>query len=272
MSIRYKITFAYDGTRFYGFEKQPGLRTVEGTLNEIVNKMAKNPDPPLKIYGSGRTDAGVHALAQVAHFDFPFDIPVDGMWRGLNSMMPLDIEVKKVEKVPHTFHARYDVSGKIYVYRAYLGHFTDPFKRFYTGHWRYPVNFKKVKEALKDLIGTHDFTSFCASGAQVRNHVRTIYDATCRYDHHENELVFKFYGNGFLYNMVRIIVGVLLEIGSNRRPVHDIKRLYQVKDRNQAVFTAPASGLYLKKVIYKGEDPRHPTKFPEDKGNKAKSH
>lgn len=187
-------------------------------------------------------------------------------------MMPLDIEVKKVEKVPHTFHARYDVSGKIYMYRAYLGHFTNPFKRFYTGHWRIPVNVHKIQIALKDLIGTHDFTSFCASGSQVKNHVRIIYNATCHYDHQENELIFQFYGNGFLYNMVRIIVGVLLEIGSGRRPVHDILRLYKVKDRNQAVFTAPASGLYLKKVIYKGEDPKHPTKFPKDTYNQDRQH
>ena len=261
--IRYKITFAYDGTRFYGFEKQPGLRTIEGTLTRVVNKMAKNPKPPIKVYGSGRTDAGVHALAQVAHFDFPFRIPAIGMLRGINSLLPLDIVVNRTEIVSKHFHARYDVSGKVYYYRVYLGRFVDPFKRFYTGHWRFPLNISRIKIALRDLIGGHDFTSFCASGSQVKNQYRSIYEATCQLHRQQDELTFQFYGNGFLYNMVRIIVGVLLEIGSGKRPVHDIRRLYRVRDRTQAICTAQASGLYLKRVYYNGEDPKHPTKFPK---------
>ena len=263
MTVRYKITFAYDGTRFSGFQKQPHRRTIEGVITQVINKMAKDPDPPIKIYGSGRTDAGVHALAQVAHFDFPFRIPVRGMLMGINSLLPLDIEVRKVEIVPHTFHARYDVSGKSYVYRVYLGHFINPFKRFYTGHWRFPIRVGRIKMALRDLIGEHDFTSFVASGSEARTNVRTIYSATCRLDKPANELIFRFYGNGFLYNMVRIMVGVLLEIGTGKRPVHDILRLYKVKDRTQAICTASPHGLYLQHVYYEGEDPKHPTKLPK---------
>ncbi len=126
MTNRYKITFAYDGTKFAGFQKQPQQRTIEGVLTRVVNKMAKRADGEISVYGSGRTDAGVHALAQVAHFDFPFDIPADSMLKGLNSMCPLDIEVKDVEIVSNDFHARYDVTGKKYLYRISQGRFTDP--------------------------------------------------------------------------------------------------------------------------------------------------
>ncbi|WP_056983603.1 tRNA pseudouridine(38-40) synthase TruA [Lentilactobacillus farraginis] len=253
----------YDGTKFSGFERQPNRRTIEGVLTQKVNTMAKNPVPPIIVYGSGRTDAGVHAIGQVAHFDFPFDLPVDAVYKGLNSMLPLDMEITKVEKVSDQFHARYDVSGKKYVYRMYLGQFQNPFKRNYTGHWKFPVDLEKVNHALKDLIGEHDFSSFVASGSTAKSNVRTIYDASAQLDSAANELKIEFYGNGFLYNMVRIMVGVVAEIGSDMRPEDDIPRLFKVKDRDQARRTMPASGLYLKKVFYEGEDPKHPTKLPK---------
>ncbi|HIW71514.1 MAG TPA: tRNA pseudouridine(38-40) synthase TruA [Candidatus Levilactobacillus faecigallinarum] len=259
---RYKVTLMYDGTAFAGFQRQPNKRTVEGVLTAVVNKIAKQPDPAIVVYGSGRTDAGVHALAQVVHFDLPFEIPAANMHRALNSMLPLDMEVAKVDLAAPDFHARYDVSGKRYMYRMDLGEFRNPFKRNYTGHWKFPVDVLKIQTALGDLIGEHDFTSFVASGAQTRTFVRTIYEATCRLDEVNDELVFEFYGNGFMYNQIRIMVGVLIEIGSGTRPVHDILRLYRVKDRKQAIRTAPAAGLYLKHVYYMGEDPEHPTKLP----------
>ncbi|MEJ6399625.1 tRNA pseudouridine(38-40) synthase TruA [Nicoliella lavandulae] len=259
---RFKITLAYDGTNFAGFQRQPNQRTVEGVLTNVVNKMAKHPDPAIVVYGSGRTDAGVHALGQVAHFDFPFEISETGMLKGINSMLPLDMEVSNVKIVNDDFHARYDVSGKRYMYRFDLSEFINPFKRFYTGHWRFPVNIDRIKQAIPDLVGEHDFSSFVASGSTARTNVRTIYEATCHFDKAQNEVIFEFYGNGFLYNMVRIMAGVLIEIGTGRRDVDDIQRLFKVKDRNQARLTAPASGLYLKRVYYEGDDPNHPTKIP----------
>lgn len=259
---RYKVTLMYDGTAFAGFQRQPNKRTVEGVLTKVVNKMAKNPTPAIGVYGSGRTDAGVHALAQVVHFDLPFNIPAESMRKGLNSLLPMDMEVTHVDLVAADFHARYDVSGKRYLYRMDLGEFRNPFKRNYTGHWKFPIDLAKINMALQDLVGEHDYTSFVASGAQTRTFVRTIYEATCHVDQHNNELIFEFYGNGFMYNQIRIMVGVLVEIGSGTRPVHDVLRLYQVKDRKQAQRTAPAAGLYLKHVYYMGEDPQHPTKLP----------
>ncbi|NEZ69875.1 tRNA pseudouridine(38-40) synthase TruA [Pediococcus pentosaceus] len=248
--MRYKIILAYDGTNFAGFQMQPNQRTVEGVLKRIVNKIAKNPTPEISVYGSGRTDAGVHALGQVVHFDLSIEMSERSMLHALNSQLPLDMQVKKVEIVDETFHARFTTHGKKYQYRMALGQFVDPFKRNYTGHWKFPINIGLIQKAIKDLEGTHDFSSFVASGSTVKDHVRTIYEAKVWEDKKQNEIVFEFYGNGFLYNMVRIVVAVLVEIGSKRRPADDIPRLFEVKDRNQARGTAPASGLYLKEVDY----------------------
>ncbi|NVM32847.1 tRNA pseudouridine(38-40) synthase TruA [Pediococcus acidilactici] len=248
--MRYKITMAYDGTNFAGFQAQPNQRTVEGVLKRAVNKIAKNPKPEIPIFGSGRTDAGVHAFGQVVHFDLPIEMTANNMLHALNSILPLDTQVKKVENVDEDFHARFTTHGKRYQYRMALGEFVDPFKRNYTGHWKFPISIELIQQAIKDLEGTHDFSSFVASGSTAKNHVRTIYEAKAWKDEAQNEIIFEFYGNGFLYNMVRIMVAVLVEIGSKRRPVDDIPRLLAVKDRNQARGTAPASGLYLKEVDY----------------------
>lgn len=244
----YKLTLAYDGTNFAGYQIQPHQRTVQGVLQKALGKMAKVD--AIHIDGSGRTDSGVHALGQVVSFDFPIEIPEQAMLRAMNSLMPLDIEILKAEFTPEDFHARYSAKGKRYMYRVARGRFTDPFNRLYTGHWPYPLDLAKVQIALDDVVGTHDFTSFAASGGVIVNKVRTIYEATVRDDPEHHEVVFEFYGNGFLYNMVRILVATLLEIGSGRRDVHDFLRLYEVKDRQQARGTAPASGLYLKEVYY----------------------
>ena len=247
---RYKITFAYDGTNFAGFQIQPHQRTVEQELKTVVNRMAKNPQPAISVIGSGRTDAGVHALNQVAHFDFPFDIPAKSMVRALNSQLPLDIMVKKAEIVSKTFHARYNAHHKHYRYRVSQGEFVDPFKRNYTAHYKYPVDVKRMNQAAQDLLGQHDFTSFVASGSQAKSNIRTIYQAGVHYDQHDQEIIFDFVGNGVVYNQVRIMVALLLEIGNGQRPIDDVKRVIAAKDRQEARMTAPASGLYLVDVSY----------------------
>ncbi|WP_390406580.1 tRNA pseudouridine(38-40) synthase TruA [Lacticaseibacillus jixiensis] len=244
----YKLTLAYDGTNFAGYQIQPHQRTVQGVLQKALGKMAKVD--AIHVDGSGRTDSGVHALGQVVSFDFPGNIPETAMLRAMNSLMPLDIEILQAEYAAPDFHARYSAKGKRYMYRVARGRFTDPFNRLYTGHWPYPLDLTKIQTALGDVVGTHDFTSFAASGGVIVDKVRTIYEATVQDDPAHNEVVFEFYGNGFLYNMVRILVATLLEIGSGRRDVHDFLRLYEVKDRQQARGTAPASGLYLKEVYY----------------------
>ncbi len=152
------------------------------------------------------------------------------------------------------FHARYSAHRKTYRYRVDQGEFVNPFKRNYTSHFKYPLNLEKMRKAANDLVGTHDFTSFVASGSQAKSNVRTIENITIRRDELRNEVVFDFTGNGFLYNQVRIMVAFLLEIGSNQRPVDDVSQVLTAKDRTLARMTAPASGLYLVNVDYGTND------------------
>lgn len=167
MTTRYKMTVAYDGHLFHGFQYQPHQRTVQGTIETALYKMTKGKT--VIVEGSGRTDAGVHALGQVIHFDYPGkQIPPERMICALNSMMPLDIIFKNCAVVDEKFHVRYSAKGKWYRYCVSLDRFVDPFKRFYTGHYPYPVDIEKMKKAATDLLGTHDFTSFAASGGQIK--------------------------------------------------------------------------------------------------------
>ncbi|WEV38337.1 tRNA pseudouridine(38-40) synthase TruA [Lactobacillus sp. ESL0680] len=249
MITRYKMTLAYDGHLFHGFQSQPHQRTVQGTIEAALTKMTKGEK--IVVEGSGRTDAGVHAIGQVIHFDYPGNtIPPERMIRALNSIMPLDIVFKECEIVDKNFHVRYSSKGKWYRYRASLDRFVDPFKRFYTGHYPYPVDVKKIQLAARDLIGTHDFTSFAASGGQIKNKVRTMYYVNITQDEETNEIVFDFICSGFLYNMVRILVATLLEIGNGKRPIDDIPRVIKARDREQVRETAQASGLFLYHVFY----------------------
>ena len=249
MTTRYKMTIAYDGHLFHGFQSQPHQRTVQGTVEAALKKMTKGKN--IIVEGSGRTDAGVHALGQVIHFDYPDkEIPPERMICALNSMMPLDIVFKECEIVNSDFHVRYSAKGKWYRYYVSLDRFVDPFKRFYTGHYPYPVDVDKMKVAARDLLGTHDFTSFAASGGQIKNKVRTMYYVNVAKNEQSNEIVFDFICSGFLYNMVRILVATLLEIGRGKRPVDDIPRVIMTKDREQVRETAQASGLFLYHVFY----------------------
>ncbi|WP_294890897.1 tRNA pseudouridine(38-40) synthase TruA [uncultured Lactobacillus sp.] len=249
MTTRYKMTVAYDGHLFHGFQYQPRQRTVQGTIEAALSKMTKGKN--VIVEGSGRTDAGVHALGQVIHFDYPDkEIPPERMICALNSLMPLDIVFKKCDIVDENFHVRYSAKGKWYRYRVSLDRFVDPFKRLYTGHYPYPVDVEKMKKASLDLLGTHDFTSFAASGGQIKNKVRTMFYVNIQKDKQNNEIVFDFICSGFLYNMVRIIVAMLLEIGRGKRPVNDIPRVIMAQDREQVRETAQASGLFLYHVFY----------------------
>lgn len=249
MHTRYKMTLAYDGHFFHGFQSQPQARTVQGTIEAALKKMTKGQR--VIVEGSGRTDAGVHALAQVIHFDYPGrQIPAAKMLLALNSMMPMDIVFKDCQIVDDSFHARYSIKGKWYRYRVNCDHFINPFKRFYTGNYHYPLSLEKMQQAGRDLLGKHDFTSFAASGGQIKNKVRTMYYVNIAYDAQENEYIFDFICSGFLYNMVRILVSTLLEIGTGKRPVHDFKRIIAAKNRQEVRQTARANGLYLYHVFY----------------------
>ncbi|MDR3190766.1 MAG: tRNA pseudouridine(38-40) synthase TruA [Lactobacillaceae bacterium] len=247
---RYRAVISYDGTDFFGWQVQPGKRTVQLELEKVVNQMAKNPAEHIRVQGSGRTDTGVHALGQVAHFDLPFDIHPEGVRKGLASMLPYDIGIVSIERVDDDFHAQYSAHTKTYRYRLSTTEFRDPFKRNYTGHWHRKLDFAKMDTAISDYLGEHDWVGFAAAGFQAKTTVRTVTNVLIENHADEDEIVFEFTGTGFLYNQIRIMVGVLLEIGMGTRPADDIPRLLAAKDRQQARLTAPASGLYLKSVDY----------------------
>lgn len=245
---RYKAVIAYDGTNFNGFQAQPNGRTVQEELEKTLKKM--NNGRTIQIFGSGRTDAGVHAEGQVIHFDYPEDRPLERIRYALDTQTPEDISVKRVEKVAEDFHARYHVCEKTYQFRVDIGKPRSPFRRFYASYYPYPLELEKIERALTDLLGTHDFTSFCASGSSIEDKVRTIYEARLEVNEKGDELLFTFRGDGFLYKMIRILVGTLLKIGNGRMDETSIPAVLAAKDRNLAGPTAHPEGLYLVEVKY----------------------
>ncbi|MBY0149424.1 tRNA pseudouridine(38-40) synthase TruA [Neobacillus niacini] len=243
---RYKCIIAYDGSDYSGYQVQPKKRTVQSQIEAILTKMHKGTS--VKISASGRTDAGVHAKGQVIHFDSPLSLPEQKWEMALNSMLPEDISVLSVEKTAPDFHARFDANGKEYRYFLYQSPKRDPFQRKYAFHYPYPLSLEAMREASSYLLGTHDFSSFCSARTEVEDKVRTI--ETIEIIQEGESISFRFTGNGFLYNMVRILVGTLVEIGSGKRHPEEIVEILEKKDRRYAGKTAPGQGLYLWKVFY----------------------
>ncbi|MHC0039174.1 tRNA pseudouridine(38-40) synthase TruA [Pseudoneobacillus sp. C159] len=243
---RIKCTLAYDGTNFSGYQIQPKGRTVQEEVEKALQTLHKGTE--VKIVASGRTDAGVHAKGQVIHFDTPLRIPVEKWPTALNSLLPSDIALLEAEKVSSSFHARFDTKGKEYRYFVYPTAEKDPFLRHYSLSVPYTLNLEAIKVAMQELRGTHNFTSFCAARTEVEDKVRTIYDIDLFEEN--GMLIFQYIGNGFLYNMVRILTGTLLEIGGGKRTANSISSIIDKKDRAAAGKTAPAHGLYLWKVFY----------------------
>lgn len=243
---RYKCIISYDGTNFSGYQIQPNKRTVQSVFEAVLAKLHKGTE--VKVHASGRTDAGVHAKGQVIHFDSPLSIPSDRWPVALNSLLPEDLSVLSVEKAEEDFHARFAAAGKEYRYFLHLSRTRDPFLRNYAYHYIYPLNIEAMKEASSYLIGTHDFTSFCSARSEVEDKVRTIKEI--HFSKENDLLTLQFTGNGFLYNMVRILTGTLLEVGSGSRQPGDMAELLLKKDRALAGKTAPAHGLYLWQVFY----------------------
>ncbi|MFC3927684.1 tRNA pseudouridine(38-40) synthase TruA [Streptococcus caprae] len=245
---RYKAIISYDGTLFSGFQRQPGERTVQEELEKTLQRL--NSGQPVIIFGAGRTDAGVHAYGQVIHFDLPQARDVEKLRFGLDTQAPEDIDVVSVEQVADDFHARYDKHNKTYEFLVDTGRPKNPMMRHYATAYPYPLDLDLMQEAIKDLVGTHDFTGFTATGTSVENKIRTITRATVEPEGRPNMLVFTFTGNGFLYKQVRNMVGTLLKIGNHRMPVSQIKTVLESRDRNLAGPTAAGNGLYLKEIIY----------------------
>jgi tRNA pseudouridine38-40 synthase len=243
---RFKCIISYDGTNFSGYQVQPNKRTVQGELESALKKLHKGNE--VKVFASGRTDAGVHARGQVIHFDSPLSIPEDRWAIALNSLLPDDLAILTVESVSSSFHARFNAKGKEYRYYLHLSKVRDPFTRNYASLHPYPLDVEAMKSGAGYFLGTHDFTSFCSAKTEVEDKVRTI--RTVNFFLERDQLCIQFVGDGFLYNMVRILVGTLLEIGSGERHPEDLQEILAGKDRSLAGKTAPGNGLFLWKVFY----------------------
>lgn len=240
-----KITIEYDGSHYSGWQRQKNGKSVEETLDTVIKKIT-NED--IKLFGSSRTDAGVHARGQVANFVTSSSIPPCKFPMVLNDKLPDDIVVIQGEEVPVEFHSRYDSKGKMYSYTILNRKIRPAFMKDYVAHCSYELNFEAMELAAKYFLGTHDFAAFKSKGGSVKTSVRTVNIIELR----RNDSIIKLYidGDAFLYNMVRIIAGTLIDVGRGRIPLHSIPEIIESKDRNRAGKTAPACGLCLEKIYY----------------------
>lgn len=245
----YKLTIQYDGTRYKGWQTQNSTDlTIQGKLQDVLTQLASHP---VELTGSGRTDAGVHALGQVANVRLEGSQTCEEIRDYLNRYLPEDIAVTVVEEAEERFHSRYHALSKTYLYRIHTGKIPDVFGRKYTYSYQTPLEVSRMRQAAGYLVGTHDFKAFCGNKKMKKSTVRTIYEI--RIEETENELCIYYTGNGFLQNMVRIITGTLLEIGDGRREPEEILSILEGKNRETAGYTAPACGLTLCKVTYEKE-------------------
>jgi tRNA pseudouridine38-40 synthase len=246
-----KLTLAYDGTDFSGWQIQPDGSTIQGTLASAIGRITGEKVLP---QGSGRTDSGVHALAQVATFTTESVIPTSNLTVALNDILPASIRVLEAREMPAEFHARKSARTKTYRYRMYRNAICPPFLARYVWHYPYPLNEDAMITAAPLIEGEHDFTSFAAVDpergveADERSNVRRVFSSTWRRE--SDELVCEVRGNGFLHHMVRNLVGTFLLVGKETLKTEDVTAILEARNRSAAGATAPASGLYLVAVEY----------------------
>lgn len=240
-----KLTLAYDGTGFHGWQIQPELPTVQGHLETAFRKLFNHD---VHVVGSGRTDAGVHAHGQTANVHTERSMDTDAVLRGVNALLPVEIRILVVEEVSDEFHARHSAKSKTYEYHIWRHPIVSPFQCRYVYPFRYPLNEDAVDAATAKFLGMHDFTSFCATETEIEDRVRTIYDAD--WSRSDGTWVFRIRGSGFLQHMVRTIVGTILEAGRGRVEPNGIDAMFAARNRRVAGPTLPAAGLHLVNVDY----------------------
>lgn len=242
---RIKLTVAYDGTNYCGWQKQPNALTVEEVLNRELSKLLGES---IEVIGASRTDSGVHAYGNVAVFDTETRIPAEKISYALNTRLPEDIVIQNSCETAPDFHPRHTNCVKTYEYRILNTRFPLPTMRLYANYVYRPLDVERMKEAALYLVGEHDFASFCSAGSQVKDTVRTIYRLDLQ---KEGDLIsFQVEGNGFLYNMVRIIAGTLIEAGLGSYPPEKVEQMLLAKDRSKCGPKAPACGLTLVQIRY----------------------
>ena len=250
MVRNYKMTLRYDGSRYDGWQKQANTeRTIQGKLEEILGKMTGGA---VEVHGSGRTDAGVHALCQVANFHADLRMTPEAVREYLNQYLPEDIAVLAVTTVPDRFHSRLNAVEKTYLYRIETAPRKDVFERKYVFGLGETPDVGRMRRAAAFLLGEHDFKSFCSNKRMKKSTVRRITAITIETE--GTKILIRYRGNGFLYNMVRILTGTLIEVGLGKRDPEEVREILLKKDRQAAGFTAPAEGLFLENVSYGGED------------------
>jgi len=241
----YKLTLAYDGTDFVGFQMQAGQRSVQGVLEEALRPF---DNQRVVVHGSGRTDSGVHATGQVISFSIESTISPDALQRALNVTLPDDVRVMRAEPAPEGFNARFDARSKAYRYDIFNGAVVPPQIRRFVWHVPQPLDSNRMSEAAATLVGEHDFSAYQAAGGDVITNRREV--LLSRVTREGDRVSYEIAATGFLRHMVRNIVGTLVDIGRCRRPVEDIRRILESRDRSTASATAPAHGLTLVSVEY----------------------
>lgn len=242
---RIKLTVAYDGTNYCGWQIQPNGLAVQQVLDECLSQMLK---VPVRTIGASRTDAGVHALGQVAVFDTEARMPAEKYALALNTRLPQDIRIQGSCQVSPDFHPRFSQTVKTYEYRIFNRMFPDPTKRLYSFFYYYPLDVELMRKGAAYLVGEHDFAGFCTAKPEVTNTVRTVYSLDVIQE--GPMITLRITGNGFLYNMVRIIAGTLIRVGGGTYPPEQVKKALEQKDRSLAGETARPEGLTLVKISY----------------------
>ena len=240
-----KLTIEYDGKDFNGWQKQPNKLNIQGTIEQAIKSITGED---VELNASGRTDAGVHALGQVANFKTNSQIPIDKMAIAINSQVKNSIRIKKAEEVDENFHSRLSCKRKTYRYVINNSPEGTAIYRYLETHIPQKLDVQKMQEAIKYFVGEHDFKAFKASGTSSKNSVRTIYDA--KVEQKDDRIFIELTGNGFLYNMVRIIAGTLVDVGLGKIEPERIKEIIELGKREFAGKTLPPNGLYLLKVVY----------------------
>ena len=243
--VRYLIVFSYDGTLFNGYQRQDGLRTIQGEIEQALKFINGGVDTT--IVSSGRTDKGVHALYQTAHVDMNVDITPYKLMRALNSNLPTDIHVIETREVSNDFHARYNVIEKEYQYILNIGEY-NPIERNYVYQYCKRLNIDEMMKAIKYFLGEHDFRSFTPTKDKRNNYVRNI--TYVNIEEKNDKLIFTFRGNGFIKYQIRNMVGYLIKVGEGKKSKEDIPKILEMKDRRYASITAHPEGLYLTNVKY----------------------
>lgn len=242
---RIRLTVAYDGTNYHGWQIQPGVVTIESVLNEALTELFGEE---IAVIGASRTDSGVHARGNVAVFDTEGKMAVDRICFALNQRLPEDIRVQDSCQVPSDWHPRKQHCVKTYEYKILNRRMELPDRRLYAYFYYYDLDLERMKEAASYLLGEHDFKSFCSAKSQVEDTVRTIYSLDILKE--GDEITLRIRGNGFLYNMVRIIAGTLLNVGNGRMEPEELAEILKARDRRAAGPTAPAKGLTLVGMEY----------------------